>query len=149
MILFNVICFPLGIRILNRIKSVHLFRPPFLFIMFIILCTDEYERVGCNYYFQKYESNGGTRGNPRGPSNTTLQWFSFQKNNTVGTLYMEYIIYNFFQTFLCYRTKGFLVPFMSTHNTPFIFQVFFNNTSGTRYCYCWTAVKTPNIIVII
>jgi len=110
------------------------------------------KRVGRNYYFQKYESNGGTRENPRGPSNTTLQWFIFQKNNIVHvycmmyTLYMEYILI-FFQTFLCYQTKGFLVPFMSTHNTLFIFQVFFNNTSGTRYCYCRTGEITKHLLL--
>lgn len=68
------------------------------------------KRVGWNHYFQKYESNGGTRENPQGPSNTTLQWFSFQKNNTVGTLYTEteYNIYLFFfQHFYATERKGF------------------------------------------
>lgn len=53
------------------------------------------KRVGLNYYFQKYESNGGTRGNPRGPSNTTLQWFIFQKNNTLR-VHCTWNIYLFF-----------------------------------------------------
>lgn len=110
MILLDAIIFPqeLGCCIQNKISIVHSSRPTFLFIMFIILCTNEYERVGCNYYFQKYESNGGTRGNPRGPSNTTLQWFSFQKNNTVGIHCIHGIyIHIFFKHFYATERKGF------------------------------------------
>lgn len=110
------------------------------------------KRVGWNYYFQKYESNGGTREYPREPSNTTLQWFFFQKNIILYVYNIVHGIYTyFFPNIFMLLNERVLVPFMSTYNNPFIFQVFFNNTSGTIigiHCYCRTVVKTPNIIVI-
>lgn len=110
------------------------------------------KRVGWNHYFLNMRATGAPVKIHRDPVTRLCSGSVFKR---IIILYVHCIhgdgiyILIFFSKFLCYRTKGFLVPFMSTHNTPFIFQVFFNNTSGTRYCYCWTAVKTPNIIVII
>lgn len=67
----------------------------------------------------------------------------------VYIVYMEYIYIFCSNIFMLPNERVFGAFYVDAHNTPFIFQVFFNNTSGTRYCYCWTAVKTPNIIVII
>lgn len=95
------------------------------------------KRVRQNYYFQKYGSNGDTHEKPRGPSNTTLWIIIFQKNNTVGT----WNIHLFFPNIFMLPNERVLVPFMYIHNTPFIFPILSNNTSGTRYCYCWTKEK--------
>lgn len=51
--------------------------------------------------FEKiFESDGGARGKPRGPGNTTL-WVIFQKNNEpqVRGVYNIYLLFYFFQTF--------------------------------------------------
>lgn len=103
--------------------------------------------------FEKYDSDGGahpwkTCGDP---TVTRLCRVIFQKNNTYGGIHYTYYFY-FFQTYYsCYRTKGFLVPFMSArararaHNTPFIFFKSFFRIIHLEleyiYCYCRTGGK--------
>lgn len=100
------------LKLQNKIGIAHSSCPTFLFILLnILLSTNEYEKSWVKSLFPKYESNGGTRENPQGPSNTTLQWFSFQKNNnTVSTLYTRrrnIYTYFFFQNFYATERKGF------------------------------------------
>lgn len=79
----------------------------------ILLCTNEYEKSWVKLLFsKKYESDGGARGKPRGPGNTTLWVFFKRIIPYTRNMYTYYFIF-FFQTFSCYRTKGFSMPIMS------------------------------------